>query len=62
MLTKPKCQRPKRALSISTFTPAIHNNESLAMCQRPKRALSISTVPSRKPHKLWLSSHVFASI
>ena len=80
------CQRPKRALSISTawwsetvffkrgcvnalnglfpFLPdeGEEGENNGDVCQRPKRALSISTVPSRKPHKLWLSSHVFASI
>ena len=36
------CQRPKRALSISTDT-AGDAGEDDTVCQRPKRALSIST-------------------
>ena len=37
-------------------------DENGAVCQRPKRAFSISTVPSKTPHKHWLSSPVFAGI
>ena len=56
------CQRPKRALSISTKEKPEIEGLMLDACQRPKRALSISTVPSETPHKHWLSSPVFAGI
>ena len=56
-----ECQRPKRALFISTFLFfVLQLNEQL--CQRPKRALFISTVPSGNPHKHWLCRLIFASI
>ena len=38
-----KCQRPKRALSISTDEDGVYVSEVYDLCQRPKRALSIST-------------------
>ena len=37
------CQRPKRALSISTEGEYYVRKINSSMCQRPKRALSIST-------------------
>ena len=55
------CQRPKRAFSISTGLEE-YKADILKRCQRPKRAFSISTVPSKTPHKHWLSSPVFAGI
>ena len=38
------CQRPKRALSISTGIIRFLEAGDFKMCQRPKRALSISTI------------------
>ena len=56
------CQRPKRALFISTYFHSKEAHKCIMVCQRPKRALFISTVPSETPHKHWLSSLIFAGI
>ena len=37
------CQRPKRALFISTIKGVYEGLNSIFLCQRPKRALFIST-------------------
>ena len=37
------CQRPKRALFISTIGAIMTGTLTVYMCQRPKRALFIST-------------------
>ena len=50
MKIKIECQRPKRALSISTIFPSIMT--IMCVCQRPKRALSISTDYDTPEHKL----------
>ena len=47
-LTKEVCQRPKRALSISTLSSHGRAVGATKVCQRPKRALSISTGTLRK--------------
>ena len=41
-IEKDRCQRPKRASSISTLSVRLYQMQ-LMLCQRPKRASSIST-------------------